>query len=306
MATTSLRLTLVLLLLGAGTCLGQDPPHSNRPLRVNVNLVVVPVTVTDRNGKVITGLDRSSFRVFDNGIPQRIVSFTTEDAAASIGLVLDVSGSMKQRLQTARIFLRSFLDGADPDDEGLFLTCADRPGFESSLTRDLDSLESILQTIKPGGWTALVDSIDVAIDRIKAGRNLRKVLVVVSDGQDNHSRHTRRELLSKVVESDTQIYTVAPRESLGYRKAIELVEEKQGLAFLSDLAQQSGGLYLEIDTLASVAAAAEKINRTLHNQYMIGYYPSESFGSSLRKIQVKLDVPGLRLSARNRYYASSP
>src|SRR2546430_1456901 len=118
MATLSVRLTLTAMVLFAATSSGQVPTRRNAPeaLRVDVNLVIVPVTVTDRNGKIISGLDRSRFKVFDDGVPQPIVSFSTEDLPASIGLVLDVSGSMKQSLATARSLVRSLLAGTDASD----------------------------------------------------------------------------------------------------------------------------------------------------------------------------------------------
>src|SRR5664279_386653 len=122
MLTLFVRLTLTAMVLFAATSAGQVPVrrNGNAPLRVDVNLVLVPVTVTDRYGKILSGLDQSRFKVLEEGVPQPIVSFSTEDLPVSIGLVLDVSGSMKQKLATARSFVRSLLAGADPDDEALF------------------------------------------------------------------------------------------------------------------------------------------------------------------------------------------
>ncbi|MBZ5627126.1 MAG: VWA domain-containing protein, partial [Acidobacteriia bacterium] len=276
------------------------------PLRVDVNLVLVPVTVTDRSGKIISGLDKSRFKVFEEGVPQPIVAFSTEDLPASIGLVLDVSGSMKQKLETARSFVQALLAGTDSGDEALFLTCANRPDVQADLTHNIDSLQSILQSARPGGWTALVDSVYLTIDRMKAARNSRKVLVIVSDGQDNHSRYSKPELRSKAIESEAQIYSVATPDPPGFRKAIELVEANRGIAFLSDLAHSTGGLYFQIDSAASISLAAEKISTALHHQYLIGYYSPDPSRNGLRRIQVKLDVPDLRLYARNVYYATTP
>jgi Ca-activated chloride channel homolog len=308
MATVSNRLTLVLLAMSAGTCIAQGPPTRSEAsaVRVDVNLVLVPVTVTDRYGKIITSLDRSRFTVLEDGVPQRIASFSVEDAPVSIGVVLDISGSMKQKLVVARTFVRSLLARMERADEALFLTCADRPDVQADLTRDIDSLETVLQSATPGGWTALVDSVYISLDRIKAARNARKVLVVVSDGQDNHSQRSTRELMSKAIESDVQIYSVTTVEPPGNRKPIELVEENRGRSFLADLARSTGGLYFEIESGSSISAVAEKINRTVHHEYVLGYYPMTPLHNGLRKIQVKLDVPNLRLYARNRYYAMFP
>ena len=296
MATTLSRLTVLAVVFCAA---GRTQPPV---LRVDVNMVLVPVTVTDRNGRFITGLDRSRFKVLDEGVLQPIASFSTEDLPVSIGLVLDVSGSMKEKLATARSFVRALLSGAESTDEALYLTCADRPDLQLDLTRDIDRLERILQSARPQGRTALIDSVYLTIDRMKAARNSRKVLVIVSDGQDNYSRHTKSELISKAVESEAQIYAIATPESPGFRKAIELVEANRGLALLSDLAQATGGLSIPIDYTSSVTGVAERIARTLHEQYLIGYYPVDSVSRGARRIQIKLDIPDLRLYARNRYY----
>jgi Ca-activated chloride channel family protein len=296
MATTLSRLTVLAVVFSAA---GRTQPAT---LRVDVNMVLVPVTVTDRSGRLITGLDRSRFKVLDEGVAQPIAAFSVEDLPVSIGLVLDVSGSMKQKLATARSFVRALLTGAETSDEALLLTCADRPDLQLDLTPDIDRLESILVAVRPQGRTALIDSVYQTIDRMKSASHSRKVLVIVSDGQDNYSRHTKSELISKAVESEAQIYAIATPDSPGFRKPIELVDANRGLALLSDLAQATGGLSLPIDYAASVTDVAERIARTLHEQYLIGYYPVDALGSGARRIQIKLDVPDLRLYARNRYY----
>jgi Ca-activated chloride channel family protein len=307
MATLLSRLTISTILLGASVSSGQVQParDDSAPLRVDVNLVLVPVTVTDRAGRIVTGLERSRFHLFEEGVPQRIASFSTESLPASIGLVLDISGSMKQKIETARTFVRALLRGTESEDEALFLTCADRPDVQSPMTHDIEGFDRLLQAARPGGWTALMDSIYVTVDRMKAARNSRQVVIVVSDGQDNHSRRSRAELMSKAVESDAQIYTVATPESRGARKPIEMVEENRGLAFLSDLARSTGGFYYQIDSPGSVAAVAEKITRTLHHQYLLGYYPAAQRNGP-RRIQVKLDAPNFRLYSRSLYYAATP
>lgn len=306
MLTSSVRLTLTAMVLYAATSSGQVPARrgGSAPLRVDVNLVLVPVTVTDRNGKILSGLDQSRFKVFEEGVPQPIASFSTEELPVSIGLVLDVSGSMKQKLEAARSFVRTLLAGTDSRDEALFLTCADRPDVQVDLTYNLDRLQGLLRSTRPGGWTALTDSIYLTINRMKPARNARKVLVIVSDGQDNHSRYSKGELMSRAIESEAQIYSVATHEPPGNRKAIELVEANQSLAFLADLAHSTGGLYFQIDSAASISRAAEEIGMALHHQYLIGYYSREPLRNGLRRIQIKLDVPDVRLYARNHYYAT--
>ena len=224
-------------------------------------------------------------------MPQPIVAFSTEELPASIGMVLDVSGSMRPKLTAARSLVSALLKAYDTSDEALFLKCADRPGMQSDLTRNILSFENLLRAATPGGWTALVDSIYMALDRMKPARNSRRVVVVVSDGVDNHSRHTRRELLSRAVESEAQIFTICTRDMPGSRKAIELQEDNQGMAFLNDLAHATGGVYFQIDSAGSIPGVAARIAMDLHHQYLLGYRPTDSSRKGLRRIQVKLDVP---------------
>ena len=286
------RLTPAALLLLSGTLAAQAP------LRVDVNLVLVPVTVTDRKGAVIHGLDQSRFQLFEEGVPQAIASFSTEDLPASIGLVLDVSGSMRQKLGTAQMLVRALFAGADERDEAFLLTCADRPDPQTDIGR--------LQTARAGGWTALIDSVYQMMERMRPARHTRQALIVVSDGIDNQSRYTKSELISRAIESDAQIFAVGLREPAGPRKAIELVEENRGLALLSDMARLTGGQYFEVNSADEVAGTAEKILLALHHQYVIGYYPTATQGNRVRRIQVKLDSPDLRPYGRSVYVAPAP
>ena len=283
------RLTPAALLLLSGTLAAQAP------LRVDVNLVLVPVTVTDRKGAPINGLDQSRFQVFEEGVPQAIASFSSEDLPVSIGLVLDVSGSMRQKLGTARNLVRALFAGADERDEAFLLTCADRPDPQTDLGR--------LQTTRPGGWTALIDSVYQMVEQMRPARHSRQALIIVSDGIDNQSRYTKNELISRAIESDAQIFAVGLREPPGPRKAIEQVEEGRGLGLLSDLARLTGGQYFQVDSADDVNAIAEKIVLALHRQYVIGYYPTATQGNRIRRIQVKLDSPDLRLYGRSVYLA---
>src|SRR6476659_7435280 len=185
------RLTPAALLLLSGTLAAQAP------LRVDVNLVLVPVTVTDRKGAVIKGLDQSRFQLFEEGVPQAIASFSTEDLPASIGLVLDVSGSMRHKLGTAQALVRALFAGADERDEAFLLTCADRPESQTDIGR--------VQNARAGGWTALIDSVYQMVERMRPARHTRQALIIVSDGIDNQSRYSKNELISRAIESDAQI-----------------------------------------------------------------------------------------------------
>ena len=274
-------------------------------IRIDVNLVVVPVTVTDRSGRIVGWLPRSTFHLFEEGQPQTITSFSHGDAPVSIGFVLDISGSMKDKLAIARSTIRSLLADAEPEDEASFLTFADRPESRAPLTRELERLDRFLQNGKAGGNTAVIDSVYRALDGLRNAGNVRKALVIVSDGQDNHSRYSRSELMSKAVESDVQVYSIAVNDPPRNKKPIELAEGARGRILLEDLSRATGGLYFEVSPVRPAADVIASVNRALHDQYLLGYYPDQGVPAGWRRIRVKVDLPGARLYARNRYFSTA-
>jgi len=280
--------------------------HSKPSLRVDVSLVLVPVTVTDRRGASVTGLQRDQFQIFEDKAPQQIVSFSSEDVPSSVGLVLDVSGSMKGKLARAYGSTQKLFQVAHPDDEVFLVTFAQRPEMEAEFSSDFEALQKKLQLVKPEGWTSLIDAVYLALDRMRAARTARKALVIVSDGMDNHSRYSRSELMARAVEADVQIYTIAIHDPPRTKKPLEVAEQRQGLFLLQDLANLTGGLHFVIRSIDEISAAAEKIRRALHQQYVSGYRASESRNHSWRKIQVKLEVPHLRIYARRGYFPPGP
>jgi Ca-activated chloride channel family protein len=280
------------------------PPHSKPSIRVNSELVLVPVIVTDRRGAPVTGLQEERFRVFDEQQPQQIVSFSVEDAPCSVGLILDISGSMGGGLANAYPAVRRFTEAARTDDEVFLMTFAGQPRLETGFSSDFEDLENRVRSAKPRGWTALFDAVYLALDRMKAARHRRKALIVVSDGIDNRSRYSRRELLARAVESDVQIHNIAVDATTAGAKVIELHEQRRGLLFLQDLAGRTGGLHFVVRTPREAGAAMEEMAKVLHSQYLIGYHPPDRENRSWRRIRVKLDVSDLRVYARGGYFPS--
>ena len=267
-------------------------------------LVLVPVTVTDDRGGAINGLSREVFSVFDNKAPQRIVAFSEQDIPVSLGIVLDLSGSMKDGLREAKEVLRALLRDADPEDEALLLSVSDRPSMRSGFTGRLDGVVNRLLFAKASGSTALVDTVYVGLSHMRDGRNARKALVVISDGMDNHSRYSKGELMSAAVESGVSVHSIAIQGPQGNRKPVELIEERRGLAFLSDLAERTGGLNFVVQNGTEIDGAARAIGKALRNQYVLGYRP-ETLHKDGRwhVIRVKLALPKARVYARPGYYS---
>jgi Ca-activated chloride channel homolog len=176
-------------------------------LRVNVDLVLLPVTVTDRAGAVVHNLAEPSFTILEDNTPRPIVSFNSEDAPCSVGVLVDISGSMGGKTRIVAGAMRAFFDTANPDDEAFLLTVSTRPNTLSGFTTDFGNLQSQLSMSRPGGATALVDTIQLALRRLREAHNPRRALLIISDGMDNNSRYSEAALLRLAQEADVQIYT---------------------------------------------------------------------------------------------------
>ena len=273
------------------------------PLRTRVNLILVPVTVTDRRGATVNGLARENFTILEDNTPQNILSFSIQEAPCSVGIILDASGSMLRTMRDAKIVAERFLTAANPEDDFFLLTVSTRPASYSGFTSDLDALWKDVLLTKPGGRTALIDTIYLGVNRVRSARNHRRALLIVSDGMDNYSRFTHSELMRVAMETDVQIYTVAMGEFPRNRKPIELQEERHGRSLLRDVAQKTGGLYFEATRPADVDEVATNIGRAVRNQYVIGYQRPDGGGAERwHSIKVKLNGSNANVNTRNGYY----
>jgi Ca-activated chloride channel family protein len=279
-------------------------PDTVQPLiRANSNLILVPVHVTSRTGETVSGLDAKLFTVLEDKAPQPIVSFGNDDVPISIGVVLDLSGSMSNKSVIAANALHSFLEIANPEDEAFLLTVSTRPESVSGFTQDFGFLEDHLLGVKDGGATALVDTIYLGLERMRSARNSRKALLIISDGMDNHSRYSIPELMRIAEERDVQIYSIGVETFAITKKPMELTEDRNGQFFLQSLADRTGGLKLTVRDFSDTPSAAAKLGRAMRDQYVIGYSPGpKNETGKWRTIQVKVALPQTRVSSRTGYY----
>jgi Ca-activated chloride channel family protein len=274
---------------------------------VDSTLVLVPVTVVDRRGAMVTGLPREAFTLTEDGVAQPLRSFSEEDAPVSIGVVLDLSGSMQRDLNSAKESLGALMRDANPADEAFLNAVSTRPRAYSGFTQNFGEILSRVASEDAFGSTALIDTIEDSLKESRSGARARKALLVISDGMDNHSRYTREDLLRLAEESDAQIYTIAVVTAVNPvqpPKPIVMTEAKRGLLFLEDLAEKSGGISFAVSGKTDIAKAATSIGQALRNQYVIGYAPPPhgDAGSGKRhKIAVKVAGSGLRAYARAGY-----
>ncbi|MEK6396805.1 MAG: VWA domain-containing protein [Terriglobus sp.] len=274
-------------------------------LRVEANLVLVPMTVTDDQNRLVTGLEKENFYVYEYNQPQSIRSFSTDDAPISIGIIFDLSGSMNSKYARSRRALSEFMRTSNPQDEFFVVAFNDRPNIVVDYTNNVDDVDARMVMLKPQNRTALIDAVYLGLNKLKDAKYERKALLIISDGGDNRSRYTEGELRKAVRESDVQIYSIgifdpnAPTE-----------EERNGPSLLMDMCEQTGGRLFHVTDVAELGDIASRISAELRNEYVVGYKPTDlHHDGNWRKLKVKLNPPpGLpQLSVHNRqgYYAPS-
>lgn len=274
-------------------------------IRTSADLVMVPVTITDDLNRPVTGLDRDNFEVFENKKQQPIKNFSSEDSPVSIGIILDVSGSMRDKLERARDAVRQFCDEANPQDEFYVITFADAPRLATDFTNRPEEVENALLTVQSKGRTSLLDAIYMGIRKMKEARYPRHALLILSDGGDNHSRYSERDVNNAVKEADVLIYAVGT-----YDKYVNTQEEILGPELLESVSDVTGGQAYTLTNEAELPAVIRSIGTRLRHQYMLTYRPQTSeHDGKWRKISVKLRLPRkwpsfLRVTARSGYYAS--
>jgi len=282
-----------------------DPSLRTRtkPFKVDVNLVLVPVTITDPMNRLVTGLDRENFNLFEGRDQQEIKTFSSEDAPISLGVIFDMSGSMTSKIERAREAVIEFFKTANPQDEFFMITFADKPEEISDFTSSVDDIQGKLVYTIPKGRTALLDAIYLGVSKMRQAKYPKKALLIISDGGDNHSRYTEGEIRTLVKEADILIYAIGI-----YDHYFPTEEERLGPALLSEITELTGGRAFTIDNPNDLADVSTKIGIELRNQYVLGYRPKNpAHDGKWRKIKVKLippkGLPPLRVYAKTGYYA---
>jgi Ca-activated chloride channel homolog len=273
-------------------------------LRVDSDLVLVPVLVTDPNNRLVTGLEKEHFKIYDNKVEQVITHFAQEDAPVSIGLVFDASGSMGPKMQKARAAVAEFIRTANPEDEFSLVAFSDHAKMLAGFGSRAAEIENRLLFVRADGETALLDAVYLSVNEMKRARYPRRAILIISDGGDNASRYTGGELKNLLRESDVQVYSIGIFEPLGMRRSLE---EINGPAMLDEIARQTGGRLYEVYDLNELRDIAAKIGSALRNQYVLGFSPAAERDGKYHRIQVKIPrihgLPSLRATFRSGYYA---
>lgn len=272
-------------------------------IKRDVNLVLVPVSVTDSMQRLVTGLEQDNFQVFEGRKPQAIRHFSREDAPISVGIIVDSSGSMKDKVERVREAVKQFCDAANLQDEFFMITFSDHPRLASDFTNEPSEIEKELLFTQPKGRTALLDAIYMGVQKMHRAKYAKKALLIISDGGDNHSRYGEREVKSLVKESDVMVYAIGT-----FDRYVPTQEEALGPALLSDIAEPTGGRAFTLQSPNEMPEVAHRIGTELRTQYVLGYRPEDApKDGKWHKINVKLSLPKklafLRVHAKTGYYA---
>ncbi len=307
-------------------------PEEDQTIRVDVEMVSLPVVVTTREGRRITDLKQEDFQVLEDGIQQEIAGFAATDEPVNVALLLDTSGSTElalARIQNAAI---TFVNQLHPDDEVAVLSFADDVRLQQDFSIDRDRNEYGIKKTRPGGWTVLYEAVWVALEEVLKPVRERKALVLFTDGVDTRSRKaTERETLELAKETQATIYCVYYNtESDQYSRRRRTTggfpgpqfppvivnptppiyggpgstsaEYAAGRRYLSRLAENSGGLML--DGMEDLGNAFAQVAKELASQYSIGYYSTNrKHDGKFRKVEIRIRKPDLVARTKKGYFA---
>jgi Ca-activated chloride channel family protein len=278
---------------------------TDRPIKVDVNLVLVPVTVTDPMNRLVTGLERDNFSLVESNQGQQIRTFSSEDAPLSLGVIFDLSGSMNNKIDKSKQAVVEFFKTANPDDEFFLIGFSDKPELMVDFTSSIEDIQSQLVFANAKGRTALLDAIYMGMKKMKSAHHEKKAMLIISDGGDNRSRYTDTEIKSLVKEADVEIYSIGL-----FDNSPATSEERYGPYLLNEISDVTGGRMFRVDDPNELTDVATKIGVELRNQYVLGYRPTNAArDGKWRKIKVKLvppkGLPPLQVHAKTGYYAST-
>ena len=283
------------------------PVAPSKGLHLDVELVLLDVTVVDPYDRLISGLHLDNFRVFEDKVEQEIITFSSEDVPISVGVIFDCSGSMTNKIWKSRQAAVEFLRAANLRDEFFLVTFNERAELSTLFTSNVGDLQSRLLSKAANGRTALLDAIYLGLIQMKAAQNSKRALLILSDGGDNHSRYHESDIKRLAKEANTQLYAMGNFDPLRSRGT---PEERDGPTLLGDITEITGGRLFQIDDPNELPKTAAKIGIELRNQYVLGYQPSNRIHDARwRKVKVKMrpswGSPPLRVYSKTGYYGPS-
>jgi Ca-activated chloride channel family protein len=273
----------------------QDPQNPQDRIVITTKLVNVTVSVNDKLNRFVTGFTKDDFEIYDDKVKQEIAIFADEDSPISLGIVYDVSSSMNPFSSRSLLMLRQFFENSHQEDEFYVYAFNNRVQLVQDFTSFPEALLNRVAFIKSGGNTALYDALYSAVEKVRQGRHHKKVILIFSDGEENSSRYSGRELKNLLKENDVQIY------------AIGMSEESGGAGVLRFFSELTGGqAYFPNDGFAAEVTYT-KLALMLRRQYVLGFYPTNtSDATKYHKVEVRVkanrQLGKLRLSYKDGYW----
>jgi Ca-activated chloride channel family protein len=303
-----LRFSIGLILVAVATLSSaQSFEDQTYNFSVNVELVQLPVSVLDKHGLPVPGLKPEHFAVYEDKVLQNISLFKQEDVPLSVGLVVDRSSSMFDKLNSLHTAAMTFVHESNTEDETSIISFGNDVNLDQDFTANTKRLSYSLDRIVPNGNTSLYDAVSLAAKHLSAnGFHDKKVLLVISDGEDNHSKYKLKEVLESIRESKIMIYSIGllGPDSGDY----SMMFDDTGKRALKQLAEVTGGAAYFPKGTREVEQVCTRIARDLRNQYTIGYRPTnEKLDGSWRKTIVRVtppkSAPKVQVRTKQGYYA---
>ncbi len=286
----------------AGFSLLQNAPPEKEPeatFRTTTDLVQLNVSVFDKDGKLINGLPQSAFTVYENGVKQQIKVFRQEDVPVSMGLIIDNSASMQTKRERVISATLAMIKASNPDDEVFVIDFNEEARLTQEFTSNIATLEKGLRAIDTQGETAMRDALLLGIEHLRhRAKHDKRVLVVITDGEDNSSVETQPHLIEAAHNNNAIVY------GIGLLSDEQPANAERARKQLEELTLATGGRAWFPPDVAAIASITPEIAHEIRNQYTIGYTPSEAAPSgSFRTVRVDVNVPGATVRTRSGYYA---
>jgi Ca-activated chloride channel homolog len=277
---------------------------------VHVDLVLTYTTVLDKTGRFVRGLKQENFKAFEDGVQQTIASFSQEDVPISMGILLDLSGSMRGKIDQVNKAALAFIKASNPQDQVFLVGFNDDVELLQDYTSDIDEITDALENTVVTGATAIYDAIYLGVQKAHTGIKPKKAIIVITDGEDNGSFYTLDEMVAKVQESDVQVFSIGflndiPKKSLfgGWSKSVP----EKARDSLIKIAEETGGKAYFPDKLTDIHSIVSEIATELRSQYSIGYFSANSTrDGSFRRVKIEVNgakAEGNQVRYRRGYYA---
>jgi Ca-activated chloride channel homolog len=291
------RLPALFLCLCTALLWADQKPKIPPRFKIDVEEVVLRVTVTDSLNRYVVGLEKEHFKVFEEKVEQTVTHFSNDKSPLSVGIILDISGSMGDNMLSARNSVVRFLEQGDAEDEYFLIGFNQQTRLLQDFTPKSENLKAEIAVTGASGRTALYDAVYLGLEKVKESRHDKRALIIITDGEDNSSRYTFSEVKEFAKESDAQIYVIGEKGDIGYGRGI-----------INEIVRLTGGRAFFPSSFKQLDYYCDLIHTELRNQYVLGYISTDkNYDGKWRKIRVRLDppdgLPRLSVRAKEGYFA---